>query len=216
MTGAFLETPRFPDNISYGAVGGPEFKTFIFEANSGVEQRSKSRDVAKYSWNVAHGIRDKADMTALLAFFLSVAGRACGFRFKDWSDFELTAHQIGVGDSTTGSDGTALFNISQTYTTGALSHVRRVHKIVATPIPVIFIDGTPESAANYTIDFDQGTVTFSAPNHPLAGELITITCEFDVPVRFNVDKMDISLDFFDTESWTNIQVISLADDEVEP
>lgn len=216
MTLAFLETPRFPDNISYGAVGGPEFKTFIFEANSGVEQRSKSRDSAKYSWNVAHGIRDKADVTTLLAFFLTIAGRACGFRFKDWSDFELTAHQIGVGDSTTGSDGTALFNISQTYTTGVLTHVRRIFKIVATPVPVILINDIVESAANYTIDFDLGTVTFSDPNRPLTGETIKITCEFDVPVRFNVDKMDISLDFFDTESWSNIQVVSLADDEITP
>ena len=37
---AFLETPRFPTALAYGARGGPKFKTNIVQLASGREQRN--------------------------------------------------------------------------------------------------------------------------------------------------------------------------------
>ncbi len=36
---AFIET-RFPDDISYGAAGGPGYQTDVVTVNSGAEQRN--------------------------------------------------------------------------------------------------------------------------------------------------------------------------------
>ena len=87
---SFIETPRFPENVSYGASGGPAFKTDVVIVNSGFEQRNQVWAKARASYDVSHAAREKTLMETLVAFFRSVRGRAIGFRFKDWQDFLVT------------------------------------------------------------------------------------------------------------------------------
>ena len=37
----------------------------------------------------------------LIAFFRARKGRAFGFRFKDWNDYQALAETFGTGDETT-------------------------------------------------------------------------------------------------------------------
>ena len=94
----FIETPRFPENISYGSSGGPGFSTFVFEGHSGVEQRAIQWSRARAKYNASMGIRDKSDMDDVRAFFYNTRGKALGFRFKDWGDYQLDDEEIGTGD----------------------------------------------------------------------------------------------------------------------
>jgi uncharacterized protein (TIGR02217 family) len=208
----FLETPRFPENISYGSSGGPGFKTFIFEGHTGIEARSIEWSIARARYNVSYGIRDKDDMDDVRAFFYATRGRAIGFRYKDWGDYQLEDEQIGIGDGVQ-----SVFPIIKTYQPlgGALSYVRRIFKPVADTV-VVKVSGTPQTlTTHYTLNSATGVITFTSGNFPADTAPVTVDCEFDVPVRFDTDNFDASHEGFLTESWSSIPLIELLQDELE-
>ena len=194
----FIETPRFPEDISYGSGGGPEFKTHVFT----VEQRQASWTVARARYDVSYGIRDVTDMDTVRAFFYNTAGKASGFRFKDWSDYMLTAENIGTGDTVE-----TVFQITKTYTTGAETYIRNIKKPV-TGIEV-YVDAVLQvegGGSDYTIDTTTGIITFNAAPGVFA---ITVTGTFDIPVRFDTDFLMAKHDGFETEAWDAIPLIEL-------
>lgn len=89
MTTPFMESPRFPVDISYGVRFGPEFITEIAPSRSGREQRNRVRTRALCSGDCAKTIQTAAQLATLITFFRSVGGRWLGWRFKDWSDYQL-------------------------------------------------------------------------------------------------------------------------------
>ncbi len=117
---------RFPEQIALGATGGPTWSTQIITTASGAEQRNAAWAQARGRWNVGTGLRSRADLQVLLAFFRARRGRAYGFRFKDWSDFQLDRQVIGT---TTGS--LATFQIAKTYVSGPVSIPRSLTRPVA-------------------------------------------------------------------------------------
>ena len=199
---AFMETPRFPDNISFGSAGGPTFNTKVFTAASGFEQRNVLWSEARAKYNVTQGIRVKEDMDTVLAFFYTVRGKATGFRFKDWADYELVNEQIG-----TGTGALSVFNLTKTYAAGSLNYVRRIYKPVSGTVHVT-VNGNPQTeSTDYTIDYSTGVITFLIT--PGSGFPIRVSCEFDVPVRFDVDEINITHEDWHTESWSSINIIEL-------
>ena len=201
---AFFETPRFPENIAYGSSGGPEFKTHVFEGQSGIEERHIAWANARQRFDVSYDIRDADDMDTVRALFYNAKGKAHGFRFKDWADYELTDELIATGDNTT-----TVFNITKTYTAGSETYVRRISKPVSGGIEV-YVDGvlqTEGGANDYTLDYTTGVITFDTA--PGAGLDITVTGSFDVPVRFDVDQMTPSHEGYLQESWGTIPLVEL-------
>ena len=73
---------RFPDNIAYGATGGPEFATTVVATGSGHEKRNVNWSEARGRWDVASGLKKQAQIDELIAFFRARRGKAHGFRFK--------------------------------------------------------------------------------------------------------------------------------------
>jgi uncharacterized protein (TIGR02217 family) len=209
MAFTFNDTTRFPDDIAYGSSGGPGFKTFVFEGHSGVEQRNQAWTLARGTWDVSYGIRDKVDMDTVRAFFHAHRGKLIGFRFKDWGDFTLTDENIGTGD---GADAT--WQIIYTYSQGptANNYVRTITKIVAATVTVE-VNGTPVTegtgATEVAVDYDTGILTFGASAIPASGLAITVTLEFDVPVRFDTDTMASAHEGFETEAWGSIPIVEI-------
>ena len=78
MTG-FHEV-RFPDNIAYGATGGPEFATTVVVTGAGHEQRNVDWAEARGRWDVASGLKNQQPLDELIAFFRARKGKAYGFR----------------------------------------------------------------------------------------------------------------------------------------
>jgi uncharacterized protein (TIGR02217 family) len=168
---AFLETPRFPDNISFGVTGGPEFMTDVVIVDSGQEYRNQVRSLELNRWDVAHAARLPEHWEPLKKFFRVAAGRANGFRFKDWADYEVATGE-GVFTLLTATT----FQMWKRYTSGATNYDRKIQKPVSGTVTVT---GGTLSAVDYTT----GIVTMSA------GTPTSWTGQFDVPARFDTDQM---------------------------
>ena len=205
---AFHEV-RFPDNISRGARGGPERRTQIVELASGAEERNASWANSRRRYDVAYGIRRADDLAAVVAFFEARNGRLHGFRFKDWGDFKSclpsqlpdpTDQPIGTGNGTT-----TQFQLAKRYTSGAQAWSRAISKPVAGTV-ILALNGTPQ-ASGWSVSTTTGLVTFATA--PAAGVSITAGFEFDVPVRFDTDTLDVTLDLERLGSITSIPLLEI-------
>jgi len=205
---AFHEV-RFPDNISRGARGGPERRTQVVELASGDEERNASWANSRRRYDVAYGIRRADDLAAVVAFFEARNGRLHGFRYKDWADYKsalpsqaitATDQQIGTG---TGSLQT--FQLAKRYTSGAQTWVRTIAKPVAGTLRVAL--GMVEQMSGWTLDTTTGFVTFTTA--PANGVAVRAGFEFDVPVRFDSDTLDVTLDFERLGSITAIPLLEI-------
>ncbi len=205
---AFHEV-RFPDNISRGARGGPERRTQIVELASGAEERNASWANSRRRYDVAYGIRRADDLAAVVAFFEARNGRLHGFRFKDWADFKtcLPSQAPGPSDQPigTGNGSATLFQLVKRYTSGAQSWTRAITKPVAGTV-TIALNGTPQPSG-WSVSTTTGLVTFTTA--PAAGVAITAGFEFDVPVRFDTDALDVTLDLERLGSITSIPLLEI-------
>ncbi|RBP86989.1 uncharacterized protein (TIGR02217 family) [Rhodobacter sp. 140A] len=205
---AFHEV-RFPDNISRGARGGPERRTQIVELASGAEERNASWANSRRRYDVAYGIRRADDLAAVVAFFEARNGRLHGFRFKDWADFKscLPSQSPGPNNQPIGAGNGAatLFQLTKRYASGAQSWTRAIAKPVAGTV-TIALNGTPQ-ASGWSVSTTTGLVTFTTA--PAAGVAITAGFEFDVPVRFDTDALDVTLDLERLGSITSIPLLEI-------
>ena len=202
---------RFPDNISRGARGGPERRTQVVELASGDEERNASWANSRRRYDVAYGIRRADDLATVVAFFEARNGRLYGFRYKDWADYKSalpsqaitpTDQQIGTG---TGTGSQKTFQLTKSYTSGAQSWTRTIVKPVAGTVRVAL--GTVEQLTGWTLDATTGVVTFTAA--PGNGVIIRAGFEFDVPVRFDTDMLDVTLDIERLGSITSIPLLEI-------
>src|SRR3989304_50940 len=92
----FLESPRFPVDISFGAQGGPGYNTAITTVRSGRESRLARWVDSRAKYDVSYGVRTQKQLDALIAFFRTVRGQAIGFRLKDWADYRDISITGGV------------------------------------------------------------------------------------------------------------------------
>lgn len=207
---AFHEV-RFPDNISRSARGGPERRTQIVELASGDEERNASWANSRRRYDVAYGIRRADDLASVVAFFEARNGRLHGFRYKDWADYKsalpsqaitATDQQIGTG---TGTGSLQTFQLAKRYTSGAQTWVRTITKPVAGTVRVAL--GLVEQMSGWTVDTTTGVVTFTTA--PAGGVIVRAGFEFDVPVRFDSDTLDVSLDFERLGSITSIPLLEI-------
>jgi uncharacterized protein (TIGR02217 family) len=205
---AFHEV-RFPDTISRGARGGPERRTQIVTLASGDEERNASWANSRRRYDVAYGIRRADDLAAVVAFFEARNGRLHGFRFKDWSDYRsgLPSAAIAATDQAvgTGTGSQTAFQLVKRYPSGAQSWTRTITKPVAGTV-VVALGGVPQ-LSGWSIDAATGVITF--PTAPGAGVAVTAGFEFDVPVRFDSDTMDVTLDVERLGSITSIPLVEI-------
>ena len=196
---AFHEV-QFPADISHGAAGGPEFATSVIVTAAGFESRNIGWAEPRGRWNVAHGLKRREQMAALIAFFRARRGRAHGFRFKDWSDYQAVDQNLGTGDGVATE-----FQLVKRYESGGIERLRRIAKPVAGTIK-LYLDGV-EQMSGWSVDAATGLVTFEAP--PAGGVAVTADFEFDVPARFDTDVMELSLETYQLGRWTEIPVMEL-------
>ena len=195
---AFIET-QFPDCISFGSEGGPEFNTTVVPLDSGVEQRLVRWPIGRHRYDAASGVKTESEYASVLAMFHVAQGRGNGFRWKDWIDYK-------TADTVTHTDGTLIdadnaaalgdgvedtFYLAKTYTFGSTSIYRPITKPISGAVK-IGIDGVLQTeTTHYTVDYATGEVVFvSPPGNTLS---VTCGCEFDVPVRFDTDYMPVRI-----------------------
>ncbi len=197
---AFVEV-RFPADIAYGSAGGPEYSTDIVITQSGYEQRNSNWLSSRARYNVAHGVKTQTQLDNLIAFFRARKGRAIGFRFKDWTDYQANDQLLGLGDG-----ATTQFQLIKNYESGGENDLRIIQKPVADTLRV-YLNGILQEESVYTLNSATGVLTFDVP--PAGGVEIVADFEFDVPVRFDTDRLTATLDSYGVHSWNDIPLIEV-------
>ncbi|MFM2367357.1 MAG: hypothetical protein RIR95_1965 [Pseudomonadota bacterium] len=202
---------RFPANLSFGSVGGPERLTEIVTLANGFEERNTPWEHSRRRYDAGVGLRSLDDMAQLLAFFEARRGQLFGFRWKDWSDYKSSSpsaaispfdQRIGVGDGVT-----LMFRLSKTYRSGEASYVRPITKPVMGTVLTAVADTPKVEDQDFTVDPLIGTITFV--DAPDIGVIVSAGFEFDVPVRFDADRIQTSVSSFKAGEVPNVPVIEV-------
>lgn len=192
---------RMPVDIERGAQGGPQFKTSILGFGTGTEQRNQEWANARGVWDVAYGVQNKADYSSLIDFFTARRGMLHGFRFKDWSDFEATLVLLGTGD------GIELdYQIVKTYGDAQSTYTRNITRPIASTI-LVYVNAVLQTiTTDYTITA-KGFITFVVA--PPSMEDVTCTFEFDVPCRFDMDHLELEVEWYNAAELPDITIIEI-------
>jgi uncharacterized protein (TIGR02217 family) len=202
---------RFPVSLSFGSSGGPERRTEIVTLSNGWEERNTPWEASRRRYDAGLGMRSMDDIDALIAFFEARRGPLHGFRWKDWGDWrscrpsaEIAATDQWIG---TGDGERASFELLKTYLSGVESWQRRIAKPVAGTVRVAVAGLEQSEGADWTLDAATGIVTFVVPPDP--GSAVTAGFEFDVPVRFDTDRLDISYAGFAAGEVPSVPVVEI-------
>lgn len=162
---------RFPSCIKFGVTGGPRFSTSKATSQNGFTSKQRNWLYPLQSYQADNAIKNEADFEAVRAFFYNVYGGFDGFRFKDWSDYKVAD---GQGAIITLDDDSK--QLARAYTYGARTFIRPISK----PVP-----GTVTITGGGTLDYTTGLIDGGTPTSWVG--------EFDVPVEFAEDLMDVEV-----------------------
>jgi uncharacterized protein (TIGR02217 family) len=202
---------RFPSDLSFGSVGGPERRTDVVTLNSGFEERNTPWAHSRRRYDAGVSMRSVDDLHKLIAFFEARRGKLYGFRWKDWSDCKSSAQSqtvsimdqvIGVGDGVK-----TQMQLCKTYHSGDQEYCREIKKPVTGTV-VIAIDGVEVfQGAHWDVDTETGLVDFNEP--PSETAVVTAGFEFDVPVRFDTDHLELSAAGFEVGEIPSVPVVEV-------
>ncbi|MFN4057502.1 MAG: TIGR02217 family protein [Roseinatronobacter sp.] len=202
---------RFPPDLSFGALGGPERRTEIVELASGHEERNTPWSQSRRRYDAGTGLRALDDLERVIAFFEARQGRLHAFRWKDWGDYRsapssqpLTAFDqlIGIGDGTE-----TQFSLRKTYISGLQSYARPILKPVFGSVLAASGLNALTFGEDFDVDVTTGEITFAIP--PEAGTEVRAGFEFDVPVRFDTDLIQIAVSSFKAGEVPKIPVLEV-------
>lgn len=202
---------RFPLAVSFGAAGGPERRTEIVTLGSGREERNQRWSMSRRRYEAGTGVKNKDDLHNVVAFFEERRGRLYGFRFRDPLDFKSCAPSetpaaddqlLGVGDGERQS-----FQLVKRYGDQFLPYEREISLPVEASLKVQVGGVTRVLGGDFTLA--KGVITFLAATVPAAGEAVTAGFQFDVPVRFDTDRLEVNLSRFEAGSIPSIPVVEI-------
>lgn len=198
---AVFHDVRLDVGLERGARGGQLFKTTVIGYGTGFEQRNQEWEFARGQWDAGYGVHDKDGYTLLIAFFAARRGRLHSFRFKDWSDFEAENQLFGIGDG-----AEVDFQLVKNYTDAGDTYVKRITRQIDSTLQIFIDDVLQTITVDYTIGA-LGVITFVVA--PLLNEVITATFEFDLPVRFDIDKLDLEVEWYNAAALPDITIIEI-------
>lgn len=204
----------FPITISRGMVGGPMFHTTVATSSSGYETRNQDWTAARLEWQFAHQVTDSTILATLIAFFRARGGMARGFRFRDWTDYSVGCSWNGSGFTyqsggyqqfATGDGTTTVFQLTKAYPDALNATVRPITRPVSGSVQIWFAG--VQQLSGWTVDTTTGLVTFTSA--PTSGTVIQWAGAFDVPARFDVDKMSLTANTLFTGNWGGVKIIEI-------
>lgn len=202
---------RFPANLSFGSVGGPERRTEIVTLANGFEERNTPWAHSRRRYDAGVGLRSLNDVETLIAFFEARSGQLHGFRWKDWSDYKSCAPSATPGPEDqligTGDGVTTVFQLQKTYVSGLQSYTRPIRKPVAGTVVVAISEDPKIEGLEFAVNAETGEVTFTLP--PVLGTRVSAGFEFDVPVRFDTDAIQTSVASFQAGDVPQVPVVEI-------
>ncbi len=207
---SFLDE-TFPVSVAFGALGGPERKTEIVSLATGRETRNARWADSRRRYDASTGVRSLSDLRAVLTLFEKAQGRLYGFRFRDPFDNSTSYDGATVGplDQEIGTgDGSAVrFPLSKTYGAGGFAYSREI-RLPETASVRLAVDGVELTAGSeFSIDPETGEAVLASA--PALGLAVTAGFRFDVPVRFDTDRLEVSLTHFEAGDIPAIRLIEI-------
>lgn len=202
----------FPLGVSFGATGGPERRNEIISLTSGREKRNSRFANSRRHYDAGTGLRSLDDLQEVIAFFEARRGSLHAFRFRDPFEMKSCApalapsamdQSLGFGDGTV-----SRFALVKVYGSGADAYQRSIRKPVAATLRVA-VAGLERPAADFSFDQTTGEVVFTEAAKPGAGQRVTAGFEFDVPVRFDTERIAISLKAFKAGQIPSIPLVEV-------
>ena len=195
---------RLPVRLAFGSTGGVERRTEVVTLASGHERRWTPWSQGRRKYLIGAGLRSLDDMAALTAFFGARQGRLRGFRFRDIADYKgcgpsgiagALDQQLGEGDG-------------QRRTFALVKAYGQVMRVVTKPESdsVRVAVGGLETQA-FEVDPVTGVVTLDFAPH--AGVPVTAGFRFDVPVRFDTDRLDVTLETFEAGRMAAVPLVEV-------
>lgn len=179
---------RINDAVNTRITGGPRRKTSVIEQTSGVEYRNTSWADSQHVYIISYQNRNARELERLKAFFEVHGGKLIGFQYKDWMDYKscsvmdtpkFTDQVIARGDGKT-----RVFQLVKNYEVGNLGYSRDIVLPLAGTVK-LGVSGKQVGG----VLLPNGLVMLDAV--PRNNAVITAGYEFDVPVRFDTDELDI-------------------------
>lgn len=209
----FIESPRFPDNIAYGASFENLFNTDSTSNQAGFVQVNINWDTPLFQAEVSHGVKTHDDIIKLKRFFWNTKGKAKGFRFKDWSDYKVDKSLSAVNEGEVLTSRVLKLYQVIPVENDVPSYRRIVKPVNASNYPsgtvkpfALYQNDVLVNSSNYIIDYTTGIVTLNNSFVFNEEDLFTFECEFDIPVRFTTDSFKANIESFNSYSWGNITV----------
>ena len=186
---------QFPLRLALGTSGGPWRRTDIVALSNGRENRNQRWRDARRRYDAGSGVRSVSDLYEVVTFFEARAGQLYGFRFTDPVDFQscgpeevvsATDQLLGIGDGVR-----TAFQLVKHYGDAGGSTERVIAKPQVGSV-LVAVNGTP--TAGFAVDHATGIVTLAAA--PASAAVVRAGFRFDVPVRFDTDRIEIDLEAF--------------------
>lgn len=178
---------RFPENISYNFNVISEFKTDIITAKSGKEQRNTIWENEKLKFKINNENLTNENINEIFNFFKLMKGRSNGFRFKNWANFKATNEFLGIVNNN------SIFQLIKGYIIAdCFDKLYSITKKITKPVlNTVKIYQNDSEITDFEVNYITGEVNIKT--NLSENDLITADFEFDVPVRFNSDSIELNM-----------------------
>jgi uncharacterized protein (TIGR02217 family) len=176
---------QFPDCIAFGAQSDSTWSTDVAAVLSGHEITNQNWEDARHLFDVSFAVRTASDYRMVRTHFHEVRGRAKAFPFKDFLDFSALATEgvmlLDDSDSPPGD-----YQMYKRYGSGAYAYDRKITRPVSGTITVFRTRAAVTTTIAATIDYSTGLVTVTGH---VVGDIYTWSGNFNVPVRYDTDRL---------------------------
>jgi len=195
---------RFPLHLAFGASGGPVRTTEISQLVGGIEVRNARGKHSKRRYNAVAGLKSRQEAIELIQFYESRLGPLFGFRFRDPLDNASAETPSAIDQFLGVGDGVKrIFHLRKAYGEAPYIYFRPISKPVQGTV-LVAVDGADVSVS---VNHQAGQISFAQA--PAEGAIITAGFEFDVPVRFAAEALDIVLDDFGAAQIQDIPLVEI-------
>lgn len=176
----FIEE-RLLDSVSYGTVYGEAFSTDLKIMRNKTESRNMQWSESRGTYTLVFNALLEEDRAKVMKVFRTCRGMGIGFRLKNWVDYKAKNETLGVM-----TDNTQSFQLKITSFAGGYTTIKTIRKPVVGRVKV-YAEGEEVSAV---VDYTKGVITVTAD----IGSTISWSGEYDIPVRFDNDDIQWSVD----------------------
>lgn len=207
---------QLPARLAAGTKGGPGFRTKLLDSDSGAEARPTAwgPTQSRIEYDISKAVSSREDVADILSMYRATRGAACGWRFKDLTDWSTSrnhnvlpelAHPLdrSIMDPPITDGVTRAFQLQKIYVdpSNSVAHIRKITRPTKPADPdyllVFYLNGSPFWAnglsllpgLHVAVDYDTGLTYWDLDTiGPIPGPLlIEAAFTFHVPSRFDLE-----------------------------